>query len=195
VRAAARSFARRRYGDPVFVAPPSITASTGCGRGELLSYWSSRAGGLPGVTRRRCSRLARQSGNKQQTDNSQNCPWHCSLRGLEAAPEHYSWLSFQAVARSMPERQTMRRTSLDTSVGSFCVTVIPRSYDFIARCPTCDTRYAVVRVEASPKHERQLPCLSCGGPLRNREGRHVLKYFRTSDRAELRKNGREPKLR
>jgi transcription elongation factor Elf1 len=38
-------------------------------------------------------------------------------------------------------------------------------------CPTCETTYKVVRTEASPSpNERQLLCLSCGAPLRNREG-------------------------
>ena len=46
------------------------------------------------------------------------------------------------------------------------------------RCPTCDAAYKVVRAEAPPKHDRELTCLSCGGPLRSREGKFVLKYFR-----------------
>jgi len=69
-------FARRRNRCPVLVAPKSITASTSRGRREpitlakLLSYWNRRAGGLPGVTRGRCSRLDRQGDNKQRTENS-----------------------------------------------------------------------------------------------------------------------------
>jgi len=39
--------------------------------------------------------------------------------------------------------------------------------------------YKLVRVEAPPRpHEGQLVCTSCGGPLRAREGRFALKYFR-----------------
>lgn len=46
------------------------------------------------------------------------------------------------------------------------------------RCPTCEAAYKVVRIEAPPTHDNQLLCLGCGGPLRNREGKYVLKYFR-----------------
>ena len=45
------------------------------------------------------------------------------------------------------------------------------------KCPTCDAAYKVVRAEALPKHDRELTCLSCGGPLRSREGKFALKYF------------------
>jgi predicted RNA-binding Zn-ribbon protein involved in translation (DUF1610 family) len=47
------------------------------------------------------------------------------------------------------------------------------------RCPNCEAEYKVVRVEASPTHDQPLVCLSCGGPLNNREGKFGLKYFRT----------------
>ena len=46
------------------------------------------------------------------------------------------------------------------------------------KCPTCDAAYKVVRAEAPSKHDRELTCLSCGGPLRSREGKFALKYFR-----------------
>jgi predicted RNA-binding Zn-ribbon protein involved in translation (DUF1610 family) len=62
-------------------------------------------------------------------------------------------------------------------------------------CPTCESQYRVVHVEAPPTHDNQLLCLSCGGPLRNREGHFALKYFRISDGAHLRRNGRRPNLR
>jgi predicted RNA-binding Zn-ribbon protein involved in translation (DUF1610 family) len=60
-------------------------------------------------------------------------------------------------------------------------------------CPNCDAEYKLVRVEAPPTHDGQLTCLSCGGPLRNRQGRFALKYFRVSDGAEL-DRGPRPKL-
>jgi len=47
------------------------------------------------------------------------------------------------------------------------------------QCPTCEAEYKVVRVEAPPTHDQPLLCLSCGGPLHNREGKFALKYFRT----------------
>jgi hypothetical protein len=50
-------------------------------------------------------------------------------------------------------------------------------------CPNCQTRYKVVKVEASKEHDRPLSCLSCGAPLINREGKFALKYFRTDGRA------------
>jgi predicted RNA-binding Zn-ribbon protein involved in translation (DUF1610 family) len=47
-------------------------------------------------------------------------------------------------------------------------------------CPNCKALYQLVKVEAPPvMSERQLTCLSCGGPLHAREGRFVLKYFFT----------------
>jgi hypothetical protein len=64
--------------------------------------------------------------------------------------------------------------------------------DATFRCPTCDVAYRVVRVEAPPSHEKQLLCLGCGGPLRSREGKYALKYFRVTDRAKL---ARLPKLK
>jgi hypothetical protein len=46
-------------------------------------------------------------------------------------------------------------------------------------CPTCGAEYKLVRVEAPPApDEGQLICTGCGGPLRAREGRFALKYFR-----------------
>ena len=48
------------------------------------------------------------------------------------------------------------------------------------RCPNCEAEYKVVRVESPPsQQDRQLLCLSCGGPLHNRDGKFALKYFRT----------------
>jgi predicted RNA-binding Zn-ribbon protein involved in translation (DUF1610 family) len=62
-------------------------------------------------------------------------------------------------------------------------------------CPNCDAEYKLVRVEAPPTHDKQLTCLTCGAPLRNREGKFAFKYFRVSDRAEVgRRNGRRPTL-
>jgi hypothetical protein len=62
-------------------------------------------------------------------------------------------------------------------------------------CPTCETTYKVARTEAPPSfNERQLLGLSCGAPLRNREGKCALKYFRTDGRALEVRNGRKPKL-
>jgi hypothetical protein len=60
-------------------------------------------------------------------------------------------------------------------------------------CPTCGTAYQVVRVEATTGHDRPLLCLSCGGPLRNRDGKYALKYFKTGGSRRL-PMGRRPKL-
>ena len=48
-------------------------------------------------------------------------------------------------------------------------------------CPNCAAKYEVVRVEAPPRPtiDREITCLSCGGPLHGREGRFLLKYFLT----------------
>ena len=63
------------------------------------------------------------------------------------------------------------------------------------RCPNCDTAYKVVRVDAPATHDEPLLCLSCGGPLHNREGKFALKYFRTDGSRSKRLNDRKPKLR
>jgi predicted RNA-binding Zn-ribbon protein involved in translation (DUF1610 family) len=46
-------------------------------------------------------------------------------------------------------------------------------------CPNCAARYEVVRVDAAqgPTVDREITCLSCGGPLHGREGPFLLKYF------------------
>ena len=64
------------------------------------------------------------------------------------------------------------------------------------RRPNCQAEYKVVRVEAPPAHNQQFLCLSCGGPLHNREGKFAFKYFRVDDGRWLhRLNARSPKLR
>jgi hypothetical protein len=48
------------------------------------------------------------------------------------------------------------------------------------KCPNCEARYEVVRIEEPPRStDREVTCLSCGGPLHGREGRFLLKYFLT----------------
>jgi hypothetical protein len=46
-------------------------------------------------------------------------------------------------------------------------------------CPNCAAKYKVVRVEApsEPTTDREIVCLSCGGPLYDREDKFLLKYF------------------
>jgi len=46
-------------------------------------------------------------------------------------------------------------------------------------CPNCGSKYEVVRVEAPPRPQtdREITCLSCGGPLHGRQGAFILKYF------------------
>jgi len=53
----------------------------------------------------------------------------------------------------------------------------PQSTAF--ECPHCAAKYEVVRVEApsEPTTDREITCVSCGGPLHGREGSFVLKYF------------------
>jgi hypothetical protein len=61
------------------------------------------------------------------------------------------------------------------------------------RCQICESAYKVVRVEAAlSANEHPLTCLSCDAPLRNREGKYVLKYFRVGGRPVTR--GRRPLL-
>ena len=59
------------------------------------------------------------------------------------------------------------------------------------RCPTCEAKYEVVRVEAppGPTTDRELTCLSCGGPLDGRQGPFLLKYFLV-ERPKRRASGR-----
>jgi len=55
------------------------------------------------------------------------------------------------------------------------------------QCPNCEATYNLIRVEAPPKYDRQLACLSCGAPLRNRDGKFALKYFQIEGAREIRK--------
>jgi len=58
-------------------------------------------------------------------------------------------------------------------------------------CPTCGAKYEVVRVEAPPEPttDREITCVSCGGPLHGRDGSFILKYFLV-DRPRRRASGR-----
>ena len=62
-------------------------------------------------------------------------------------------------------------------------------------CPHCGAQYKVVSVEALRAHDQPLVCLSCGGPLRTREGKFALKYFRTDGSRSKRLNGYKPNYR
>ena len=46
-------------------------------------------------------------------------------------------------------------------------------------CSNCGAKYKLVRVEApaGPTTDREITCISCGGPLHGREGKFLLKYF------------------
>jgi hypothetical protein len=45
-------------------------------------------------------------------------------------------------------------------------------------CPHCNAMYQVIRQKAGPETVySEITCHACGGPLPNREGKHVLKYF------------------
>ena len=46
-------------------------------------------------------------------------------------------------------------------------------------CPNCAAKYEFVRVEAPrvPTTDREITCVSCGGPMNGREGKFILKYF------------------
>jgi hypothetical protein len=60
------------------------------------------------------------------------------------------------------------------------------------RSLNCEAAYKVVRAEAPPTHDNPVLCLSCGAPVRNREGDFVLKYFRNGGSRKMK--GRKPKL-
>jgi len=70
---------------------------------------------------------------------------------------------------------------------------MPHTAEMAARfqCPNCEAEYRVVRVEAPPTHDQPLLCLSCGGPLHNREGKFALKYFRTNGPRQTILSGRK----
>ena len=53
------------------------------------------------------------------------------------------------------------------------------SQSTLFECPNCAAKYKVVRVEApkGPTTDREITCVSCGGPLHGREGPLLLKYF------------------
>jgi predicted RNA-binding Zn-ribbon protein involved in translation (DUF1610 family) len=52
-----------------------------------------------------------------------------------------------------------------------------RSKAELFKCPNCGSQYKLVRVEAEPAASYgQIECPHCGGPLKNREGKFILKY-------------------
>jgi hypothetical protein len=58
-------------------------------------------------------------------------------------------------------------------------------------CPHCAAKYELVRVEAPQglTIDREITCLSCGGPLHGRDGPFLLKYFQV-ERPKRRTAGR-----
>jgi DNA-directed RNA polymerase subunit RPC12/RpoP len=47
----------------------------------------------------------------------------------------------------------------------------------LLKCPNCGSQYKLVRVEAEPAASYgQIECPHCGGPLKSREGKFILKY-------------------
>ena len=64
---------------------------------------------------------------------------------------------------------------------------------FRLRCPNCGTQYYVVGTETPPHHDGPQLCLSCGGPLHNRQGKFSLQFFRVRGGSK-RVCGRKPKL-
>jgi transcription elongation factor Elf1 len=71
--------------------------------------------------------------------------------------------------------------------------VMPATTKF--NCPTCETAYKVVRTDAPPSFdERQLLCLSCGAPLRNREGKNGRQSVGSSKWSEAKIDLRSPQL-
>lgn len=56
------------------------------------------------------------------------------------------------------------------------------------RCPNCEARYHLVKVEADPESKvRAITCRACGGPLNAREGKFALKYFLLDKRPRTRR--------
>ena len=57
--------------------------------------------------------------------------------------------------------------------------------------PNCGAKYEVVRVEAPQARttDREITCISCGGPLFGREGPFLLKYFLVSVQNGARADG------
>jgi transcription elongation factor Elf1 len=55
------------------------------------------------------------------------------------------------------------------------------------RCPNCEARYHLVKVEADPQNKvRAITCRACGGPLSAQEGKYILKYFLLDKRPRTR---------
>lgn len=55
------------------------------------------------------------------------------------------------------------------------------------RCPSCEARYHLVKVEEDPDSKvRAIACRVCGGLLTPREGKFALKYFLLDKRPRTR---------
>ncbi len=79
------------------------------------------------------------------------------------------------------ERNALTRRALFLSLNFAASAITLRLMRKVSRrfdCPNCGAIYRVIRAEAGPETmDREISCRSCGGPLRGREGRFVLKYF------------------
>lgn len=75
----------------------------------------------------------------------------------------------------------LTKVMLQIQMGALPFGTNPHAKMASAKCSTCEASYQVVRVEAQPTFdEKQLLCPGCGAPLRNREGKYALKYFRSN---------------
>src|SRR5262249_16434076 len=90
---------------------------------------------------------------------------------------------FRPHLKPLSQMDYVSRSGLIFLSGAFASTVplnllaMPHSTQF--ECPNCAAKYEVVRVEAppGPTTDREITCLSCGGPLNGRQGPFLLKYF------------------
>jgi predicted RNA-binding Zn-ribbon protein involved in translation (DUF1610 family) len=85
------------------------------------------------------------------------------------------------------------KTSLMQPIALFLASMAETAAKF--QCPQCGVQYKVVSVEAPATDDEPLLCLSCGGPLHNREGKFALKYFRTDGSRPTHLNGYKPNSR
>jgi hypothetical protein len=99
------------------------------------------------------------------------------------------------------QRTIVFASGLISSFGASVQRPLSQSHSYVYsssstsfECPNCAAKHEVVRVEAppGPTTDREITCLSFGGPLHGREGRFLLKYFmierpkrRAANRARL----------
>src|SRR5262249_16198412 len=99
-------------------------------------------------------------------------PKYCGLSQSRPTICHcYFEPSWRTPLASVPCGKPLNCGSSPAEYKRYIIGAMADASNYQFRCPSCEAEYKVVRIEAAATHSNQLTCLSCGGPLNNREGK------------------------